>query len=506
MGGETKKRGFTSWFRFTRKKDKKEPEATAPEPAAPEPDAAEPSVAEPQAHAPVLPEPESHEPETHEPETHGPETHEPAEVADTEDRRPTALERPPETEARVESPPDPDQMDRVPEDLPATEQPHTEQAQTEQIGTEQIGAGQADDPVPEQTVTPALATDPADDLSPVEAQDRPSADQDREEPQPRQAESEEGEPEDEKPVRKGFFARLRDGLSRSTNALSEGIAGIFTKSKLDDEMLEELEDLLIMSDIGVDVAREVTAELAKNRYDKAISPSEVREHLAEIIARKMEHCAAEFALDPDLKPHVVLVVGVNGTGKTTTIGKLAHYFRAEGSSVMLAAGDTFRAAAIEQLKVWGERTASPVLARNTGADAAGLAFDAYAQAKAEGRDILLIDTAGRLQNKQGLMEELAKITRVLKKQDPDAPHSVLLVLDATTGQNALNQVEVFQQVAGVTGLVMTKLDGTARGGILVAIAAKYGLPIHAIGVGEGIEDFQPFDPETFARALTGADD
>ncbi len=318
-------------------------------------------------------------------------------------------------------------------------------------------------------------------------------------------EAPEAEDPQEEPKKKGFFARMKAGLSRSTSALSDGITGIFTKAKLDDETLEELEDLLITADLGVEVSGEVTKELAKTRYNKAISPAEVREALAGIIAKRIEPVAKSFILDPALKPHVVLVVGVNGTGKTTTIGKLAHRFRGEGKSVMMAAGDTFRAAAIDQLKIWGERTKSPVIARDVGADAAGLAFDALQQAREEGHDVLLIDTAGRLQNKQGLMEELAKVTRVLKKQNPDAPHSVLLVLDATTGQNAVSQVEVFKDVAGVTGLVMTKLDGTARGGILVALAAKFGLPIHAIGVGEGIEDFQPFDPEAFAKALTGAD-
>ncbi len=312
-------------------------------------------------------------------------------------------------------------------------------------------------------------------------------------------------PETEETVRKGFFGRLRDGLKRSTSALSDGITGIFTKSKLDDETLEELEDLLIMTDLGVDVSRALTKELAKDRYDKAITPAEVREELARLIAARLEPLATPLIPDLSRKPHVVLVVGVNGTGKTTTIGKLAHHFRAEGASVMLAAGDTFRAAAVEQLTIWGERTGSPVITRALGSDAAGLAFDALKDAREEAMDILLIDTAGRLQNKQGLMEELAKITRVLKKQDPEAPHSVLLVLDATTGQNALSQVEIFREVAGVTGLVMTKLDGTARGGILVALADKYGLPIHAIGVGEGVEDFQPFDAESFALALTGTE-
>ncbi len=312
--------------------------------------------------------------------------------------------------------------------------------------------------------------------------------------------------EDDEPQHRGFFARLRDGLKRSTSALSEGITGIFTKAKLDDETLEDLEDLLITADLGVDAARDLTQNLAKERYNKAITPGEVRTELAKLIAQRLEPLAQPFMLDAGEKPHVILVVGVNGTGKTTTIGKLAHHFRAEGRSVTLAAGDTFRAAAVEQLTIWAERTGSPIVKRDIGADAAGLAFDALKQAREDGTDLLMIDTAGRLQNKQGLMDELAKIIRVLKKQDAEAPHSVLLVLDATTGQNALNQVEVFKDVAGVTGLIMTKLDGTARGGILVALADKYGLPIHGIGVGEGVEHLQPFDAESYAMALTGGED
>ena len=307
-------------------------------------------------------------------------------------------------------------------------------------------------------------------------------------------------PSEKKP---GFFGRLKAGLSRSTGRLGDGITGIFTKAKLDDETLEELEDLLISADLGAKAASDVTAALAKGRYDKEISDTEVREVLAETVAERLAPYAQALEIDPQKKPHVVLVVGVNGTGKTTTIGKLAHRYSQDGRKVVLAAGDTFRAAAIEQLKIWGERVDAPVVARDLGADAAGLAFDALKMAQEGRADVLLIDTAGRLQNKKGLMEELAKIVRVLRKQDETAPHSVLLVLDATTGQNALSQVEVFREVADVTGLVMTKLDGTARGGILVAVADKFALPIHAIGVGEGIEDFQPFDARDYARALAG---
>jgi fused signal recognition particle receptor len=303
--------------------------------------------------------------------------------------------------------------------------------------------------------------------------------------------------------KKGWFGRLTAGLKRSTSSLSDGISGIFTKRKLDDEALEELEDLLITADLGVATAAAVSARLAKSRFDKEISPEEVREVLAEEIIAILEPVAKPLEIDPNRKPHVILVVGVNGTGKTTTIGKLATRLKAEGKSVMLAAGDTFRAAAIEQLQIWGERAGCPVVARQVGADAAGLAFDAMESARAQDMDVLMMDTAGRLQNKAELMAELEKVVRVMRKVDPEAPHSVLLTLDATTGQNAINQVEVFGQICGVTGLVMTKLDGTARGGVLVAVAQKFGLPVHAIGVGEGAEDLQPFEARAFARAITG---
>jgi len=302
---------------------------------------------------------------------------------------------------------------------------------------------------------------------------------------------------------RGWLARLRAGLTRSAGALSSGIAGIFTGRRLDDAALEELEDLLIGADLGVRTAASVTAELAKTRFDKEVSPDEVREALAREIAAILAPVARPLVIDPDARPHVILVSGVNGTGKTTTIGKLANRLRTEGKSVMLAAGDTFRAAAIDQLRIWGERCGAPVVAGAVGGDAAGLAYDALTRARAEGTDVLLIDTAGRLQNKSVLMAELEKIVRVLRKIDPTAPHSSLLVLDATTGQNALSQVETFSESCGVTGLVMTKLDGTARGGVLVALAERFGLPVHAIGVGEGIDDLQPFAAESFARAITG---
>jgi fused signal recognition particle receptor len=274
---------------------------------------------------------------------------------------------------------------------------------------------------------------------------------------------------------------------------------------LDDDMLESLEEMLIASDMGVDTALRVTANIAEGRMGRRVSGREIRELLAAEIARVMEPVARPMPLYPS-KPQVVLVVGVNGSGKTTTIGKLASQFRAAGKSVVIAAGDTFRAAAVEQLQVWGDRAGVPVLTAPEGSDPASLAFDAMTKAEADGADLLMIDTAGRLQNRADLMEELAKIVRVIRKKDPNAPHNTLLVLDATTGQNALSQVETFRQLADVSGLVMTKLDGTAKGGVLVALADKFGLPIHAIGVGEQIDDLSPFDPEEFAAALTGLEE
>lgn len=312
-------------------------------------------------------------------------------------------------------------------------------------------------------------------------------------------------PEGAEPVapKTGWFQKLKSGLSRSSNALTTGITDIFTKRKLDSDTLQELEDILIQADLGLDTAVRITEALASGRHDKEISPEEVREVLAREVNAVLEPVARPLEINSDLKPHVIMMVGVNGSGKTTTIGKLASRLSAEGRSVMLAAGDTFRAAAIDQLKVWGERVGAPVVSRPVGSDASGLAFDALAQAREAATDVLLIDTAGRLQNKSDLMAELEKVVRVLRKQDETAPHSVLLVLDATTGQNAISQVEIFQKVAGVTGLVMTKLDGTARGGILVAVSDRFGLPIHAIGVGEGIDDFRHFDAAEFARAIAG---
>ena len=301
----------------------------------------------------------------------------------------------------------------------------------------------------------------------------------------------------------GWFNRLKQGLGKTSTKLSDGITGIFTKKKLEGATLDDLEDVLIEADLGIDTAENIIAALRKGRFEKDISADDVRAVLKAEVERALAPVARPLVVDGTHKPHVILMVGVNGTGKTTTIGKLAAQFRGEGKKVMLAAADTFRAAAIDQLGIWGERTGASVVSGAVGADAAGLVYDALTQARDEGADVLLVDTAGRLQNKEGLMEELAKIVRVLRKVDPSAPHDVLLVLDATTGQNALSQVEAFRQRAGVTGLVMTKLDGTARGGILVAISAKHAIPVHAIGVGESIDDLQPFDAGEFAQAIAG---
>ncbi|WP_281017020.1 MULTISPECIES: signal recognition particle-docking protein FtsY [unclassified Minwuia] len=306
--------------------------------------------------------------------------------------------------------------------------------------------------------------------------------------------------------RKGWFGRLKDGLKRSTGQLTGSISAVFTRRKLDDEALEDLEEILIRADLGVQAAARITTEIAKGRYDKDVTDEEVRGALADAVANTLKPVALPLELDAARKPNVVLVVGVNGVGKTTTIGKIAHHQREIGNRVVLCAGDTFRAAAIDQLKIWGERTGAEVVARDSGADSAGLAFDALKRARDVSADLLLIDTAGRLQNKANLMAELEKIVRVLKKQDESAPHAVLLVLDATTGQNAVNQVEVFRDVCQVTGLVMTKLDGSARGGVLVAVADKFGLPVHYVGVGEQAEDLRPFDADDFARALCGVAD
>ena len=305
---------------------------------------------------------------------------------------------------------------------------------------------------------------------------------------------------------KGWLSRLRAGLSKSSNRIVDGVASVFTRRKLDGEAIEGLEEVLIAADVGPVPAAKLAASIAGARFDKDVSPEAVRGALATEITAILDPVAKPLTIDPAKKPHVVLVVGVNGTGKTTTIGKLAKSFADEGRRVVLAAGDTFRAAAVEQLKIWGERSGCPVVAGKPGADAAGLAFDALQRAQQEQADLLLIDTAGRLHNKADLMAELAKIVRVLQKLDPEAPQDCLLVLDATTGQNALSQVETFQEMVPITGLVVTKLDGTAKGGVLIALAEKFGIPVRAVGVGESAEDLRAFDAGTFARGLMGLPD
>jgi fused signal recognition particle receptor len=302
-----------------------------------------------------------------------------------------------------------------------------------------------------------------------------------------------------------WLQRLGSGLKRSSDQLTGNITSVFTKKKLDAATLDELEDILIQSDFGIETANAITTALRRDRFDRDISAEDVRTVLADEVRRVLEPVAKPLLIDAAQKPFVILMIGVNGSGKTTTIGKLSQKFASEGKKVMLAAGDTFRAAAIEQLQIWGDRTGAIVVTKPAGSDASGLAFDAVTRAKAEGSDVLIIDTAGRLQNRDELMSELEKIIRVIKKVDPTAPHATLLTLDATTGQNALNQVQIFGQRADVTGLVMTKLDGTARGGILVAIAQKFGLPVHFIGVGESVDDLEAFAAGDFAAAIAGKD-
>lgn len=304
----------------------------------------------------------------------------------------------------------------------------------------------------------------------------------------------------------GWWSRLKQGLKRSSDKLGDGLKTIFVSRKLDQSTLEELEDLLITSDLGVETAARLTEELGKQRLDQDVELEEVKTFLASAIEVILNPVVQTLSLDQSHKPHVILVVGVNGSGKTTTMGKLAKQWKDDGVSVMMAAGDTFRAAAVEQLQAWGQRVGVPVISGASGADAAGLAYDALTKAKENGADVLLIDTAGRLQNKAHLMEELKKIQRVLKKIDETAPHSTLLILDGTTGQNAHSQVQTFKEIIGITGIIITKLDGTARGGVVVALAQKFGLPIHAIGVGESADDLRPFTSHEFARSLLGLED
>ena len=323
----------------------------------------------------------------------------------------------------------------------------------------------------------------------------------------RQAAIARGEPDPYAEIRApGFFTKLSTGLSKSSSKLGDSLTGAFNRRRLDDEALEDLEDLLITSDMGARVAAKITANLAKSRFDRDVTDQEIKAALAEEIEAIMKPREQVVDFSDGPTPRIVLFVGVNGSGKTTTIGKIASKLKEQGASALLVAGDTFRAAAIEQLTVWGERAGIPVLSKPTGADAAGLVYEAVEKARAENLDLVLVDTAGRLQNKAELMSELAKIVRVTRKLDPEAPHDVILVLDATVGQNALSQVEAFRHTAGVSGIVMTKLDGTAKGGVLVAIAEAHDLPIHFIGVGEKAEDLQPFSAEAYAKALVGLEE
>lgn len=448
-------------------------------------------------------------PET--PET--PETPEKSETPDPSEAAETTPEtRAPDTDTRhADAPGSTAPQDEPSAHEPAQAEPSDETAETsvpekvsslsvEPTAPETLEAKPAETPVAEPDPVPAqevLAE------APIDAPAEQSLEEPSREPVEELAAEPSGEPAPEETPRRSWLSRLTAGLSRSSASLTGGISSLFTKRKLDAATLEELEDLLIQADLGVETAMAITERIAEGRFNKQISPDEVRRILAEEVTKVLAPVAQPLVLDTGHKSHVVLVVGVNGTGKTTTIGKLAAKLSAEGRKVMLAAGDTFRAAAVEQLKIWGARTGAPVVARDTGADAAGLVFDAMQAARDAGSDVLLIDTAGRLQNRAELMAELEKVVRVIRKHDPSAPHSVLLTLDATTGQNAMNQVEIFGRTAGVTGLVMTKLDGTARGGILVAIAAKHALPVHFIGVGEGIDDLEPFTAEDFASAIAG---
>ena len=325
----------------------------------------------------------------------------------------------------------------------------------------------------------------------------------RPEGEPAEAAPEAQQPETPKA---GFLTRLRQGLSRSTARITEGIGALFTKRKLDEAALEDLQDLLIQADLGVAASTRIIEGFRRTRFGREVTDQEVREALADEIAAILEPVARPLVPDASRAPHVVLVVGVNGTGKTTTIAKLAALWKEQGLSPMLVAGDTFRAAAVEQLRVWGERTGCPVVSGADGADAAGLAFDALKAAREQGADVLLVDTAGRLHNTADLMAELAKVVRVIRKLEPSAPHSVLLVLDATTGQNAVQQVRVFGEMVSVTGLVVTKLDGSAKGGVVVALAEGFGLPVHAVGVGEQAGDLRPFEARAFARSLVGLEE
>ncbi len=491
------------------------PEAEAPvaEVEVPEPQAAEPQAIEPAPEAPAaVSEPLSVYAERdallEEAEAANPE----ADYHISEDVEPEIYPLPHAPSLPVaEDPVAPVEMETAggPADDEALAEPEAEPEPVEEI-IEEEPAASVEEIVEEIAAAPVEAVDedaPADLADPV-LEEAIRAEKPAEAPLlPKGfASSEKAVVEEAVPVaqpRRTWFQRLREGLARTSSQLTGQITSLFTKRKLDDDTLQDLEDLLIQADLGVETALRITDTLASERYGKDVTGADVSRIMSAEITKVLEPVAKPLELDLNHKPHVILVVGVNGTGKTTTIGKLAAKLSGAGLKVMLAAGDTFRAAAIEQLKIWAERTGSDIVSSKLGADAAGLAYEAYEQAKLKKSDVLIVDTAGRLQNKAELMAELEKIVRVLGKLDPDAPHTVLQTLDATTGQNAMNQVEIFRNVAGVSGLIMTKLDGTARGGILVAIAAKHKLPVYFIGVGEGIDDLEPFEAKDFAEAIAG---
>jgi fused signal recognition particle receptor len=400
---------------------------------------------------------------------------------------PPAKKEPPSDKPKREPPSEGPAKKEPPTDRPAQQEPPEREKPLKSVKAKPKPTVKPEAPPPAGPATAPGATPP---------EELPPGEREKDKPKPKS-------PAAAAAPKQGWFAQLRQGLNRSSSALSDNLSSVLTRRKLDADTLDELEEVLIKADLGVAMAARIRERVAKGRYDKGLTPEALSEVLAAEIAQVLRPVAEPLAFAPGAKPHIVLVVGVNGTGKTTTTAKLAHLFARAGRKVMLAAADTFRAAAIDQLKIWGERVGAEVVAKDVGADPAGVAYEALERARAEGADVLLIDTAGRLQNKSDLMAELAKIVRVLKKLDADAPHSVVLVLDATTGQNALNQVQIFQDIAGVTGLVVTKLDGTARGGILVAIAERFRLPINAIGIGEGIGDLEPFDADDFAAAIAG---
>jgi fused signal recognition particle receptor len=462
----------------TKKPEPKKAEAKKPEPKKPEPKKPEPKKPEPKKAEAKKPEPKKPEPKKPEPNSKGkPAAPKPVERKVTapppEPPAPEEVVEEIETPAPVHVPAPAVETQLAPEPLPPEPEPLAPEPEPLPVEPEP-------EPPPPTPSPPPRPNPLARKAAPVPA------------PAP-------------EPERKGWFSRLKDGLSKSSKSITGSITAIFTKRKLDSETLQELEDTLIQADLGITVAERIIKAVSTGRYNKEIDPEEVKQILASEVAKVLKPVEVPFNFGEE-KPFVILVVGVNGSGKTTTIGKLGAIAAGESFKVKFAACDTFRAAAIEQLTVWGKRIGAETISRPPGSDAAGLAFDAMKASQADGTDILFIDTAGRLHNKVYLMDELDKVVRVIKKYDANAPHAVLLVLDATTGQNALAQAEAFAKVAGVTGLIMTKLDGTARGGILVAIAEKFKLPIHAIGVGETIDDLQPFDAEAFSRAIAGLDE